>query len=125
MARILLLEDDALQAKLATLYLQHYGHEVLNADDAEPQRLAASHRIELVIAHVDRALRGQQAGATLLADLRRASPVALKVLAICDAAGDDSDVRCQQGAASIGADCILVRPYPLEQLRVTVGALLG
>ena len=123
MARILLLEDDPLQAKLATLYLQHYGHEVLSAGGADAS--ATLERVDLVIAHVQCALRSEQAGQAVLPALRAQHGADLRVLAICEPPVDERDDRCLRLARALGADRVLIRPYPLESLRAEVAALVG
>lgn len=122
MARILLLEDDPLQAKLATLYLQYYGHEVVCADTYDP--VSATEPIKLVIVHVDRALRSEQVRSTVLPSLRQTCGSGLRMLAICEMSTDDHDDRCMREARQLGADRVLTRPYPLDSLRNEVAALV-
>jgi two-component system cell cycle response regulator DivK len=120
MARILVIEDNPSNAKLAVFLLTRAGHEVHSVPDAEEGlRLAQAERPDLVIMDVQ--LPGID-GLTATRRLR-ADPAtrALKVLALTAFAmkGDEQKIM------DAGCDDYLAKPYQYGDLLQRVEALLA
>jgi two-component system cell cycle response regulator DivK len=120
MARILVIEDNPSNAKLAVFLLTRAGHEVHSVPDAEEGlRLAQAERPDLVIMDVQ--LPGID-GLTATRRLR-ADPAtrALKVLALTAFAmkGDEQKIM------DAGCDDYLAKPYQYGDLLRRVEALLA
>jgi two-component system cell cycle response regulator DivK len=119
MARVLVVEDNPANMKLATFLLASAGHDVLCAMDAEAGlTLARDGRPELILMDIQLpGMDGLEATALLKRDdATRAIPViALTALAM---KGDEARIR------AAGCDGYIAKPMDYKQFLVTVAAQL-
>jgi two-component system, cell cycle response regulator DivK len=119
MARVLVVEDNAANMKLAVFLLESAGHSVLGAADAEVgMALAHSERPDLIL--MDIQLPGMDGlDATVLLkshDATRAIPViALTALAM---KGDEERIR------AAGCDGYIAKPMRYQEFLATIAAQL-
>ena len=115
MARILIVEDNPLNLKLATRVLEHAGHEVLQAEDAaKGLELARELKPDLVL--MDIMLPGMD-GVAALARLRADSTTAgIKVAALTAYAMKGDREKCLDA----GASDYLAKPVNTDQLLATL-----
>ena len=115
MARILVVEDNAANMKLATFLLESAGHEVLAATDAETAvALARAERPRLILMDIQLpGMDGLQATALLKKDeSTRAIPViALTALAM---KGDEERIR------AAGCDGYIAKPLAYKDFLATI-----
>lgn len=120
MARILIIEDNPANMKLASLLLRHAGHSLLCAVDAETGlTLARSNRPDLIL--MDIQLPGMD-GLAATALLKR-DPVtaAIPVIALTALAMKDD----QERSRAAGCDAYIAKPLRYQQLYDTIDALLA
>ena len=120
MARILIIEDNPANMKLASLLLRHAGHAVLCAIDAETGlTLARGSRPDLIL--MDIQLPGMD-GLTATALLKQ-DPVtgAIPVIALTALAMKDDQDRSR----AAGCDAYIAKPLRYQQLYDTINALLA
>jgi len=120
MARILIIEDNPANMKLASLLLRHAGHAVLCAVDAETGlTLARGSRPDLIL--MDIQLPGMD-GLTATALLKQ-DPVtgAIPVIALTALAMKDDQDRSR----AAGCDAYIAKPLRYQQLYDTINALLA
>jgi two-component system cell cycle response regulator DivK len=119
-ARILVVEDNPANMKLAVFLLQQAGHEVLSATDAEVGlTLARKEAPDLILMDIQLpGMDGLQAIAELKRDdATRAIPViALTALAM---KGDEARIR------AAGCDAYIAKPMRYQEVLATVEAQLG
>jgi two-component system, cell cycle response regulator DivK len=117
--RILVVEDNAANMKLATFLLESAGHEVLPANDAEAGlALARSEQPSLILMDIQLpGMDGLQATALLKQDDRtRSIPViALTALAM---KGDEERIR------AAGCDGYIAKPLAYKEFLATVATYL-
>lgn len=110
MATILIVEDNPSNMLLATFLLEHAGHQVLQADEADSAlRLARERLPELILMDVQLpGMDGLEATAALKGDPRTA---AIKVLAFTSFAmtGDADRIR------AAGCDGYISKPISVEE----------
>ena len=115
MARVLIIEDNPTNLKLATFLLQSVGHTVLSATDAEAGLARArAERPDLILMDVQLpGMSGLEATTQLKADAAtRAIPVvALTALAM---KGDEERIR------AAGCDGYIAKPMRYQELIATV-----
>jgi len=120
MARILVVEDNATNMKLAVLLLQRDGHEIIEAVDAEAGiRLARECIPKLILMDVQLpGMDGLEATRLLKADAatRDIRIVALTALAMN---GD------RERAAAAGCDGYIAKPFHYKEFLKVVGKMLG
>jgi len=120
MARILIIEDNAANMKLACLLLQNAGHEAISAVDAETGlTLARAERPDLILMDIQLpGMDGLEATAILKRDdATRAIPViALTALAM---KGDEERIR------AAGCDGYVAKPLAYREFLATITALLA
>ena len=120
MAKILVIDDDEQIRAVLGKMLQVAGHEVAAAaDGAEGLEAFGRQPFDLIISDV---LMPKKGGPETIAALRSIRP-GLKIIATYGGghlAGVDSLVT----AESLGADRLLAKPIPLEELLATVSDLL-
>ena len=119
MARILIVEDNAANMKLATFLLESAGHTVLSARDAEAGlTLARDEQPDLILMDIQLpGMDGLQATALLKRDdATRAIPViALTALAM---KGDEERIR------AAGCDGYIAKPMRYQEFLATIAAQL-
>jgi len=119
MARVLIIEDNPTNLKLATFLLQSVGHTVLSATDAEAGLARArAERPDLILMDVQLpGMSGLEATTQLKADAAtRAIPVvALTALAM---KGDEERIR------AAGCDGYIAKPMRYQELIATVATHL-
>lgn len=120
MARILVIEDNAANMKLAVLLLQREGHEVFQATDAEDGiRLARERLPQLILMDVQLpGMDGLAASRLLKADAatRDIRIVALTALAMT---GD------RERAAAAGCDGYIAKPFHYKEFLKLVGEMVA
>lgn len=119
MARILVIEDNAANMKLAVFLLEQAGHEVLQATDAEAGvSIARAQRPLLILMDVQLpGMDGLSATRLLKADVatRTIKVVALTALAM---SGDEEKIR------AAGCDGYLVKPIRYQEFLRVVGEMV-
>ncbi len=120
MATILIVEDNSSNMLLATFLLEHAGHQVLQADEAESAlRLAREHLPQLILMDVQLpGMDGLEATGALKGDPRTA---AIKVLAFTSFAmtGDADRIR------AAGCDGYISKPISVDEFVALIDAALG
>jgi two-component system, cell cycle response regulator DivK len=120
MARVLVVEDNAANMKLATFLLQSAGHSVLSARDAETGlAVARDEQPDLILMDIQLpGMDGLQATALLKAnDVTRGIPViALTALAM---KGDEERIR------AAGCDGYIAKPMRYQEFLATIAAQLA
>ncbi len=119
MARVLIIEDNPTNLKLATFLLQSVGHTVLSATDAEAGLAAArAEQPDLILMDVQLpGMNGLEATIQLKADpaTRTIPVVALTALAM---KGDEERIR------AAGCDGYIAKPMRYQELIATVATHL-
>ena len=120
MSRILVVEDNEPNLKLARLVLERAGHTVLSASDGESGiRVAQAERPDLILMDVQMpGIDGLDATRMLKRDPATAS---IKVIALTALAmkGDEERIL------AAGCDAYLAKPYQYKELIDKVAAVLG
>ena len=119
MARVLVVEDNPANLKLACVLLEHAGHEVLGAVDAESAlSLARDAAPDLVLMDVQLpGMDGLAATALLKAD---PATSAIPIIALTAMAMKDDQVR----ARSAGCDAWIAKPLSYRELYAAIDRLL-
>lgn len=119
MARILMIEDNPANMKLAVLLLQNAGHTVRCAVDAESGvALARAELPQLILMDIQLpGMDGLQATALLKGDPRTA---AVPVIALTAMAMKADRERCLRA----GCDAYIVKPLRYRELYATIDSLL-
>jgi two-component system cell cycle response regulator DivK len=120
MARILIIEDNPANMKLASLLLRHRGHTVLCAVDAETGlTLARGSRPDLILMDIQLPGMDGLAATTLL----KRDPVtaAIPVIALTALAMKDD----QERSRAAGCDAYIAKPLRYQQSYDTIDALLA
>ncbi len=134
MARILLMEDDALQRALLAEMLEEAGHEVnscLNATEA--RTLAGAERFDLVITDIIVQVRGKSlpdGGISLIGNMRRvgsesATPNTVPIIAVSGTYKNPGMSDILKMADQVGATDSLKKPIYKEELLQMVDNLLA
>jgi two-component system cell cycle response regulator DivK len=120
MARILIIEDNAANMKLASLLLHHAGHAVLCAPDAESGlQMARSEAPDLIL--MDIQLPGMDGlAATALLKQDRAT-CAIPVIALTAMAMKED----REKSESAGCDAYIAKPLRYQELYAAIDALLA
>ena len=120
MARILVIEDNETNMKLAVILLQRAGHEVLQATDAEKgMRIAREQLPQLILMDVQLpGMDGLAASRLLKADAitRDIRIVALTALAM---KGDRDRVE------AAGCDAYISKPFRYQEFLDVIGKMVG
>jgi two-component system cell cycle response regulator DivK len=120
MARILLVEDNEANRKLAGLLLRKAGHVVLTANDAESGlALVRTERPDLVL--MDLQLPGMDGLAATALLKQDPDTAVIPVIALTALAMKD-DRRKSEAA---GCDAYIAKPLRYQELYATIDALLG
>jgi two-component system cell cycle response regulator DivK len=119
MARILVIEDNAPNMKLATRTLERGGHTVLCAADAETGvALARSGQIDLILMDIQLpGMDGLTATALLKAD---STTSAIPIIALTALLSQDDEKK----ARAAGCDAYIAKPYRQQDLNATIENLL-
>lgn len=119
MARILVVEDNAVNMRLASIMLTRSGHEVLGAENAmDGIRLAQAHRPDVILMDIQLPdLDGFEATRRLKQD---AATMSIPIIAVTAHAmrGDESRLK------AAGCDGYLAKPYRRAELLEAIGAWL-
>jgi len=120
MARILIIEDNPANMKLACLLMQNIGHTVLCAVDAETGlTLARANQPDLILMDVQ--LPGMD-GLTATALLKQdQSTVSIPVIALTSMAMKND----QEKSMMAGCDAYIAKPLRYKELYAAIDALLG
>jgi two-component system cell cycle response regulator DivK len=120
MARILIVEDNPQNMKLAVLVLEHAGHEILQARDALTGiGLARTHRPELVLMDIQLpGMDGLKATRTLKKDANTAH---IKVLALTAFAMKGDEKKMLEA----GCDGYISKPIRRHEFLKTVSSALA
>lgn len=119
MAKVLVIEDNAANMKLATLLLEYVGHQVLCAVDAETGlALARSRQPDLIL--MDIQLPGMDGLAATALLKQDPATVAIPVIALTALA-----MKADQEKSQIaGCDAYIAKPLRHLELYATIDALL-
>ena len=120
MARILIIEDNAANMKLASLLLHHAGHSLLCAGDAETGlTLARSDHPDLVLMDIQLpGMDGRAATALLKRDLATAD---IPVIALTALAMKED----REKSRLAGCDAYIAKPLRYQELYATIDRLLA
>jgi two-component system cell cycle response regulator DivK len=119
MAKILIIEDNAMNMKLATLLLHSAGHTVLCAVDAETGlALARADSIDLILMDIQLPGMDGLAAAALLK--RDPATVAIPIIALTALAMKED----QEKARVAGCDAYIAKPLRYQELYSAIDALL-
>ncbi len=120
MARILIIEDNPANMKLACLLLRHAGHSVLCAVDAETGlALARTDQPELIL--MDIQLPGMDGLAATVLLKQDPLSAGIAVIALTALAMKDDQDRSR----AAGCDAYIAKPLQYRQLHATIDALLA
>ncbi|MFT5643916.1 MAG: two-component system cell cycle response regulator DivK [Janthinobacterium sp.] len=120
MARILIIEDNPANMKLASLLLRHAGHSVLCAVDAETGlTLARSHQPDLILMDIQLPGMDGLAATTLLK--QAPETCAIPVIALTALAMKDD----QERSRAAGCDAYIAKPLNYKQFYATIDGLLA
>jgi DNA-binding response OmpR family regulator len=118
MARILVIDDEAIIRTVTAMFLQHEGHEVIEASEGEEGlRLQREHEADLVITDL---LMPNLDGFELIRHLRREYPK-IGIIVVTGGGGEDYPLK----ASGLGADKVLEKPFTREELLKAVDDLLS
>lgn len=121
MARILLVDDDNPFRTMLRLTLVKMGHGVMEAcDGREAIALLRAEPPELVITDI---VMPEKEGMETIVEMRRMQP-GLKIIAM-SGGGRVNAKNYLYIAKSLGADCVLEKPFPNEELVRTLDSLLA
>jgi len=121
MARILVVDDDALVRATVSSALQRVGHEVLEAQNGlEAIATVEQSKVDLVISDI---IMPEVDGIGLLLRLRKQHP-SLRVIVI-SGGGRIHKSDFLRMATTLGADMSLAKPFTPDQLRKAVDSVLG
>jgi two-component system cell cycle response regulator DivK len=120
MARILIIEDNPANMKLAVLLLHNAGHEAMSAVDAETgMAMARANQPDLILMDVQ--LPGMD-GLTATAVLKQESATAhIPIIALTAMAMKDDEEKSQQA----GCDAYIAKPLRHGELYVAIDRLLS
>jgi two-component system cell cycle response regulator DivK len=119
MAKILIIEDNAMNMKLTTLLLHSAGHTVLCAVDAETGlALARADSIDLILMDIQLPGMDGLAAAALLK--RDPATVAIPIIALTALAMKED----QEKARVAGCDAYIAKPLRYQELYSAIDALL-
>lgn len=119
MARLLVIDDEALVRQMVRLMLEPDGHTILESGSgADGLALLTQNDVDLVL--TDMIMPGID-GIETIQKIRRLYP-ALKIIAM---SGASAQGLYLDAAAKLGADAILHLPFTQSQLRVTIAHLLA
>jgi two-component system, cell cycle response regulator DivK len=120
MARILVIEDNMANMKLATLLLQKAGHTVLGAMDAETGiGMAHAERPDLILMDVQLPGMDGLAATTLLKQAPDTSVI--PIVALTAMAMKEDETKSQ----SAGCDAYISKPLRYQELFAVIDALLA
>lgn len=121
MARILVVDDDAIIRRMLRKALQQAGHEVVEAQNGEEAiRLQQASQAELVITDM---LMPETDGVEVIMELRRQAP-RLKIIAM-SGGGHFGQTETLDVAMPLGAMSTLRKPFRLELMLETVEKALA
>ena len=120
MARILIIEDNPANMKLAVLLLHNAGHEAMSAVDAETgMAMARANQPDLILMDVQ--LPGMD-GLTATAVLKQESATAhIPIIALTAMAMKDDEEKSQKA----GCDAYIAKPLRHAELYVAIDRLLS
>jgi two-component system, cell cycle response regulator DivK len=119
MARVLVVEDNAANMKLATLLLQNAGHVVLCAVDAETGlTLARAERPDLIL--MDLQLPGMDGLAATAILKRDVATAGIPVIALTALAMKEDRAKSQEA----GCDAYIAKPLRYQELYAAIDLLL-
>ena len=119
MARILVIEDNATNMKLAILVLQGAGHAALCAADAETGlALARTGQPDLIL--MDIQLPGMDGLAATVLLKKDPATAAIPIIALTAMATD----RDRERAMAAGCDAFITKPYRHSELYAAIDAIL-
>jgi two-component system, cell cycle response regulator DivK len=120
MARVLVVEDNAANMKLATLLLQNAGHDVLCAVDAETGlTLARAERPDLIL--MDLQLPGMDGLAATAILKRDVATAGIPVIALTALAMKEDRAKSQEA----GCDAYIAKPLRYQELYAAIDLLLA
>ena len=121
-ARVLVVDDNAVMRSVMRAALERAGHEVTLAENGERalQATAAGGAFDLIVTDIQMPRMG---GVDLVTAVRKSSPEA-KVLVISGQV-EGLDLRDMTSAKSIGAQGSLEKPFTADRLVAKVAEILG
>ncbi|EAU53861.1 response regulator transcription factor [Mariprofundus ferrooxydans] len=121
MARILIIDDEALFRKMLRQMLEMAGYEVLEAANGEHGiAMFTAQPTDLVITDI---FMPEKEGISTIQDLRRDYPN-LKIMAVTGGGYKRRGFEYLQFADKVGADCVLRKPFERQELLDAVQQLL-
>jgi len=124
MARILFVDDEPLIREEAVQLLIRDGHDVVQASDGrEAMKMLKSRPIDIVILDV---VMPNQDGLETIKEIRRLNDAAknVKIITISSGGTYRDPATYLKYAEVFGADCVLPKPFCLDELRAAIGDLV-
>jgi len=118
MARILIVEDNPANMRLATFLLQSFGHAVLCAEDAEIGLTLARGQPDLIL--MDIQLPGMDGLAATALLKKDPATAAIPIIALTAMA----QMEDQEKAKAAGCDGYIAKPLSIRALRSAIDSLL-
>ena len=120
MAKILIVEDNPANMKLACLLLQNAGHEALSADDAETGlTMARAERPDLIL--MDIQLPGMDGLAATVLLKQEPATASIPVIALTAMAMKED----REKTRAAGCDAYIAKPLRYKELLAAIDALLA
>lgn len=117
MAKVLVIEDNPANLKLAVLFLEHGGHEVLQADTAEDGiKIAHESRPDIILMDIQLPGMDGLAAARLLKQDQLTSGIKIIALTAFAMEGDKEKIR------AAGCDAYIGKPIRIAEFQTVLGA---
>lgn len=121
MARIIIADDDQQLRVTLVISLERMGHQVLEARDGnEAVRLVEQEPPDILITDI---VMPDKEGLEVISEVRRKFP-AVKIIAM-SGGGYGNAAGYLKIAHALGANLVIAKPFPNEELAAKVNALLG
>jgi len=121
MPHILLIEDDAQFRTMIAMMLLHEGHQVATSNDgAEGLQYYFQNWPDLIISDI---LMPRKDGLAVITAIRENNPYT-PIIAMSGGNKDSTKESCVSQAKLLGANCILIKPFQLAELRKAINDVL-
>ncbi len=122
MAKIVLIDDDELTRSSIMVFLEHAGHEVLEADNGkEGLEICENQRVDLVITDI---FMDGMLGLEVIKTLKKKKDHIIPVIGISGGGGPDGQDDYLHVALKMGAECVLSKPIVAEEMLHVIDKLL-
>ena len=119
--KVLVVEDNAINAKLLTVFLEEGGFEVIHAEDGDKGAQKLVEQPDTAIILLDRFLPNMDGLDVLMRFKRNLSTARIPVIMLTAALNKEQTIH----AKNVGAYACLPKPYNKEKIISTIKAALG